>query len=97
LKDADLMGKQDPYIKWKYGRGEFQTTVKDDAGKYARWDESFSLNGIIRYLDQSLELNAYEKDLASSDFLGKIKPISYKSLTDFTGLKRHDLPLFDKG
>jgi len=52
LKDADLMGKQDPYIKWKYGRGEFQTTVKDDAGLYAKWDESFSLNGINRYLDQ---------------------------------------------
>ena len=43
-----------------------------------------------------LELEAWEKDLASSDFLGKIKPISLKELTDFTGLKRHDVPIFDK-
>lgn len=96
LKDGDTFGKQDPYIKWKYGRGEFQTTVKDDAGLYARWDESFCLNGIIRNVDQMLELEAWEKDLASSDFLGKMKPISLKELTDFTGLKRHDVELFDK-
>ena len=43
-----------------------------------------------------LELEAWEKDLASSDFLGKIKPISFKELTDFTGVKKHDLQLFDK-
>jgi hypothetical protein len=46
LEDADLFGKQDPFIKWKYGRSFFQTTVKHDAGKYAKWDEVFYLIGI---------------------------------------------------
>ena len=50
----------------------------------------------MRNLDQKLELEAWEKDLASSDFLGKIKPIPFKELTDFTGLKKHDLPIYDK-
>ena len=41
LKDADTFGKQDPYIKFKYENKEYQTDVKDDAGKQARWDETF--------------------------------------------------------
>lgn len=44
LKDADLIGKQDPYIQFKYGGKSFQTTVKDGAGKFAEWNEVFSLN-----------------------------------------------------
>lgn len=41
LKDADALGKQDPYIKFKYENKEYQTDVKDDAGKHAKWDETF--------------------------------------------------------
>ena len=46
LKDADTFGKQDPYVKFEYGRGGFETTVKDDAGKYALVNESFTLHCI---------------------------------------------------
>ena len=41
LKDADLVGKQDPYIKFKYEDKYLQTDVKDDAGKAAEWNETF--------------------------------------------------------
>jgi Ca2+-dependent lipid-binding protein len=43
LKDADLIGKQDPYIKFKYNGKDVQTDVKDGAGKEAVWNEKFCL------------------------------------------------------
>jgi hypothetical protein len=47
LSDADLFGKQDPYVQWAYGKDEkMQTTVKDEAGKEATWDEEFTLPNI---------------------------------------------------
>jgi Ca2+-dependent lipid-binding protein len=41
LKDSDLIGKQDPYIKFKYEDKDLQTDVKDDAGLNAEWNEVF--------------------------------------------------------
>ena len=46
LKDADLIGKQDPYVTFKYGRGERSTTVADGAGKHAVFNEKFTLSNI---------------------------------------------------
>ena len=67
-------------MKFEYGRGSFETTVKDDAGKYAVWNEQFVLHGINHEVEanKGFKLEAYEKDIASSDFLGRIKEISWK-------------------
>jgi hypothetical protein len=43
-----------------------------------------------------LILNAYDKDIASSDFLGATKGISYVSLVENEELKTHNVQLFDK-
>jgi len=32
-KDADMFGKQDPFIQFKYQGAELKTDVKDNAGK----------------------------------------------------------------
>ena len=84
-------------MKFEYGRGAFETTVKDDAGKYARWDEQFVLHGIKNEVESNkgLVLEAYEKDVASSDFLGRMKEISWKELTDWEGLVKHNVDIFD--
>ena len=42
-KDAEWFGKQDPFIKWKYGGVYYQTSIKKDAGIYAQWNETFTL------------------------------------------------------
>jgi hypothetical protein len=39
--DADFIGKQDPFIKFKYDGNYYETDVQDDAGKHAKWDETF--------------------------------------------------------
>ena len=46
LKDADIFGKQDPFMKVFHDGREFRTTTKDDAGKHAIWNESFTLEDI---------------------------------------------------
>lgn len=46
LKDADMIGKQDPYIRFKYNGKVVRTDVKDEAGKHAEWNEKFCLTKI---------------------------------------------------
>jgi hypothetical protein len=84
-------------MKFEYGRGSFETTVKDDAGKYAVWNEQFVLHGINHEVEanKGFKLEAYEKDIASSDFLGRIKEISWKELTDWEGFSKHNVDIFD--
>ena len=43
LRDADLIGKQDPYITFMYNGKNVRTDTKDDAGKNAEWNEKFCL------------------------------------------------------
>ena len=97
-KNSDLFGNQDPYVRFKYGRGSFETTVKYKAGKYAKWNEKFELNNINRWIENgdSLELEAMEKDVGSSDFLGGSKPLELKGLAASEGVARHDMELFDE-
>ena len=56
-----------------------KTTVKDDAGKHAVWKEKFILNNLAERIkaNESLKLDAMEKDVMSSDFLGNIEPIKF--------------------
>ena len=96
MKNADTFGDQDPYVRFKYGKGYIETTVKYKAGKYAKWNEKFTLSSIEKWHDSDFVLEAMEKDLASSDFLGSIKPIKFRELTSWEGLVKHDLKMFDE-
>lgn len=46
-RDADMIGKQDPYIKFTYQGQDLQTDVKDDGGKSVKWDETFELPNVL--------------------------------------------------
>jgi hypothetical protein len=72
--------------------------VKDDAGKEAKWDEKFCLTQVMDQVlsGKRLILDAYDKDIGSSDFLGGSKGISYVSLVENEELKTHNVQLFDK-
>lgn len=39
--DADFIGKQDPFIRFAYDGKSYETDVKDNAGKHAKFDETF--------------------------------------------------------
>lgn len=72
LKDADTFGKQDPYMQFKYEGKEYKTEVKDDAGKSAKWDDTFMMENILSLAksNEQLVFEAYDKDIGSSDLLG---------------------------
>ena len=39
LKDPDYSEKQDPYVKFKWKGGIFQSTPKENAGRNPVWNE----------------------------------------------------------
>lgn len=98
LKDADFIGKQDPFVAFKYRGMEIKTTVKDNAGKYAQWNEKFDLNYIEKaiFKGEDLILSAYDKDPVGADWLGAIKPMSLKSLSEYQGRVKHSVDILDK-
>ena len=51
-----------------------QTTVKEDAGKHAKWHERIQLHDVFKSIknNEALMLEAYDKDPVGSDFLGAI-------------------------
>lgn len=82
-------------MAFKYGRATRQTKVKEDAGKHAVFNERFLLTNISAEIqkDGALVLDAMEKDLASSDFLGSTKPIKWSYICSFDGAVRHDVEI----
>ena len=69
-KDVELFGKQDPYVKIVYNNKKIKTKVKQDAGKHAIWNETFSLD-ILNY-HKPLKLEVWNKNMASDDLLGSV-------------------------
>ena len=84
LKDADMFGKQDPYIQFMYNGKQVKTDVKDDAGLNAEWNEKFCLTDIESQIQSGKRLvfEAYDKDIGSSDLLGQSKRLSFVSLIE---------------
>lgn len=74
-----------------------KTDVKDDAGKQAKWDETFQLPNILtEYRDVvSLVFEAYDKDIASSDLLGSTDPLDVVDLVKDETVHEWSLEIFD--
>ena len=98
LKDGgDLIGKQDPFIRFKYDGKDYDTDVKDDAGKYAKWDETFQFPNILQRVKAGDQLifEAYDKDIGSSDLLCKTDALDFVDLVGSSEIVKMDLELFD--
>lgn len=74
-----------------------ETDVKDGAGKSAEWNEKFCLTSIETQVlsGKRLVCEAYDKDLVTSDFLGKTKGFSFVTLVENEDLKTHKIVLND--
>lgn len=96
-KDADMVGKQDPYISFMYNGKKVRTDTKDDAGKNAEWNEKFCLTQVQHQVQSGKRfvLEAYDHDVDADDLLGKTKGISYVTLVADEDLKEHELGLYD--
>lgn len=83
FKDHDTFGKQDPYVKFKYDNEFQQTRVAEDAGTEATFNENFELRRIMDPINGGdvLTLEAYDKDVLTSDLMGQANPISFSKVT----------------
>lgn len=98
-KDADALGKQDPYIQFVYNGQKVRTDTKDNAGKRAEWNERFCLTQVDQQVQSGKRfiLEAFDHDLDADDSLGKSKGISFGSLIQDEDEHEHDLKLYDAG
>ena len=84
VKDMDAVGKQDPYIQFRYDGRDLKTRVQESAGTKASFTDQFVLDNIENAINegQDLEIKAFDQDIASSDSLGAANPISLISLVE---------------
>jgi len=63
-KDIETFSKQDPYCKCSLGAVELKTTVKDNAGKTPKWDETldFKVDG-----EPTFDLEIWDKESLKKD------------------------------
>ncbi|CAM9678681.1 unnamed protein product, partial [Chrysoparadoxa australica] len=71
LKNVQLVGRQDPYLKLWAGPGgqTVKTKVCDNGGKRAVWDESFMFS-VEKCLDDSLYFEIKNKNITDSTLIG---------------------------
>lgn len=53
LKDSDLFGKQDPFVRFEYGGKTLETDVMDNAGLNAKFNQKFCLTNIQKEVLES--------------------------------------------
>eukprot|EP00802_Teleaulax_amphioxeia_P002823 Tamp_02826.p1 GENE.Tamp_02826~~Tamp_02826.p1 ORF type:complete len:454 (+),score=66.49 Tamp_02826:2487-3848(+) len=63
------MDRTDPFVTLKYGKQKFNTTVKDNAGGNAEYNEVFFFD-LVR-ADHGLEVTVLDSDTMSDDELGR--------------------------
>jgi hypothetical protein len=56
-EDADLIGKQDPYLQFEYNGNTLKTKVQENAGKFAEFDDVFELADIHEEILNGLEIS----------------------------------------
>ena len=97
LKDADIFGNQDPYIEWKLNGETMQTTVKDDAGKSATWDETFVLENVYEAVlnGDELTFTAWDEDNVQNDLLCEARPKLFQDLVTNEMTQNHCVDLYD--
>ena len=81
-QDADVFGKQDPFIQFKYNGKLIKTSVKAGAGKEATWNEEFTLVDIGKAVKagEKLTLAAVDDNYTGDTTIGTAKPIDYKTI-----------------
>ena len=97
-QDADVWGKQDPFIRFTYQGQTHRTSTAQDAGKAAVWNREFTLQNVAREVAAggALTLQALDDDTLSDDWLGATAPLPYRELVGSSGRVARELDLLDK-
>ena len=82
LKDADFIGKQDPFVVIECATYKYQTRIIDEGGKNVTWDEEFTMREVQTEADagNTFCIQTFDSDGLTSDFLGWNKDLLYSDL-----------------
>jgi len=69
LKDVQLLGKMDPFVRLECGKEKHKTSVKNGAGRQATYNESFIFN--LEGKEDKLHVYVIDKELISDDDIGR--------------------------
>lgn len=75
-----------------------KTSVKDDAGKKAEWNETFKLENIREQIlnGEEMKLDSFDEDILVHDYIGGAWPVPWQDFCHDTVLKCHQVDLYDK-
>lgn len=81
-----------------YDEAYQKTKVVDDGGKYAKFDETFHLANVFAQIrmEESLIIEAYDKDPVGADLLGTANPLKFCNLCVDENEIEHELEIYDK-
>lgn len=70
LKNVQAIGKQDPYVKFSFGKKQAKSRVHNNGGKNPVWGQSLSLS--ISESDVELNLEVWDANTVKDAFIGHI-------------------------
>ena len=81
-----------------YGKEKMQSSVKDEAGKNAEWNETFVLKNIREQIlnGEEMVLNSYDEDVLVHDFIVGTRPIPWQDFCFDEHEKQMTVDLYDK-
>ena len=90
--NTEMIGKMDPYVKFKYDKIEHKTRVKDEAGKHPRWNQTFDIY-VKDSKNERIKFEVMDKDMMTSSHVGECSLV----INEMTGMsgngmeKWHDI------
>jgi len=70
LKDTELIGKMDPYVKLECGKEHHKTKTMKHAGRNATFNQTFIFN--LEGKEDSLHIHVMDEELISDDHVGRV-------------------------
>jgi hypothetical protein len=83
FKDGDLIGKQDPFIRFMVDGDYVNSRVINNGGLNVEFNQTLELNNIFKMVRQleSIVFEAMDKDPDADDLIGKSNSLTFSSLT----------------
>jgi Ca2+-dependent lipid-binding protein len=96
MRNTEIWGEMDPFIRITYKGQIYQTKVLDEAGKTPVWNESFIIE--LDHLDDVLHIVCYDEDVITNDFVGETSLKASQICDEHPGITKSEwFDLFYKG
>ena len=81
---------------FKHNGEVFKTSILEEAGKHAIWNEEFELYGLEQAIyGPPLVIGSYDEDPNGVELLGELRAIEYRDLLESTEEVKHKMEMTD--